>query len=529
MEMTMKTAKTEYTEPELPLSLITMERYDAVIIGGGLGGLASGYMLAKEGLSVCILEKNRQFGGCLQTFSRDKAIFDTGVHYIGGLDEGQNLHRYFTYLGLMDQLKLRRMDEEGFDRITFGGETVEYPHAIGCERFVENLAQYFPNARTELKAYCRKLQDICDTFPLYRVREAEPGADEVLYAGESTVAFLEETISDPRLRQVLAGSSMLYAGTAEKSALHQHALIVNSYLESAWKCVDGGSQITKILVKNIREAGGTLINYAEVKRLHTENRVVEYALLEDGQRIYGKQFISNIHPALTLEMMDAELFRPTYRNRILSLENTISAFSLHLVFEPEQFPYLNYNIYHHRYEDTWKGVQYTMGEWPPFLMISTPASSKSEQFAESMTVMVYMHYEDVKPWADTLHLIPQHDESRGAAYEEFKAACSDKIMQVLESRFPGIRQKVRSLHASTPLSYRDYIGTPGGSMYGIMKDYANLPTTTVSHKTKVANLLFTGQNLNTHGILGVTVSAVKTAGELVGQNYLIRKINAPFQ
>ena len=56
------------------------DKYDVVIIGSGLGGLVSAIILAREGYSVCVLEKNQQFGGNLQTFSRDKVIFDTGVH-----------------------------------------------------------------------------------------------------------------------------------------------------------------------------------------------------------------------------------------------------------------------------------------------------------------------------------------------------------------------------------------------------------------------------------------------------------------
>ena len=82
------------------------KKYDIVIIGSGIGGLICGNVLAKEGLSVCVLEKNKQIGGSLQTFSRDKTVFDSGVHYIGGLDKGQNLYQVFKYLGVMDKLKL---------------------------------------------------------------------------------------------------------------------------------------------------------------------------------------------------------------------------------------------------------------------------------------------------------------------------------------------------------------------------------------------------------------------------------------
>ena len=103
--------------------------FDIVVIGSGLGGLVSALVLAKEGLSVCVLEKNNQFGGNLQTFSRRKLIFDTGVHYLGGLSEGQNLHRYFSYLGIMEGLKLQKLDEDGFDMISFDNDDTVYPHA----------------------------------------------------------------------------------------------------------------------------------------------------------------------------------------------------------------------------------------------------------------------------------------------------------------------------------------------------------------------------------------------------------------
>ncbi|MBL4705116.1 MAG: FAD-dependent oxidoreductase [Flavobacteriales bacterium] len=60
------------------------EKYDVAIIGSGLGGLQTAYILSKNGLKVAVFEKNHQIGGSLQVFSRQKTIFDTGVHYLGG-------------------------------------------------------------------------------------------------------------------------------------------------------------------------------------------------------------------------------------------------------------------------------------------------------------------------------------------------------------------------------------------------------------------------------------------------------------
>src|SRR5436190_16948680 len=111
--------------------------FDVVIIGSGMGGLVCGNLLSQEGLRVCVLEKNKQIGGCLQTFVRDKIIFDSGVHYIGGLRKGQNLYQIFKYLGLMEKMKLQRMDVDAFDKIIFYDDDKEYVMAQGYENFIK--------------------------------------------------------------------------------------------------------------------------------------------------------------------------------------------------------------------------------------------------------------------------------------------------------------------------------------------------------------------------------------------------------
>ena len=83
---------------------------DVIIAGSGLGGLVCGYILAKNGYHVSIFEKNQQIGGCLQTFVRKGVKFDTGMHYIGSLDEGQLMHRLFKYLNLWEDVRLSPLD-----------------------------------------------------------------------------------------------------------------------------------------------------------------------------------------------------------------------------------------------------------------------------------------------------------------------------------------------------------------------------------------------------------------------------------
>src|SRR5258706_4543902 len=121
-----------------------MPDHDVIIIGSGMGGLVCGNLLSLEGLKVCVLEKNRQIGGSLQTYVRDRVIFDSGVHYLGGLGKGQNLYQVFKYLGIIDKLKLQRMGEDGFDMIIIENDDKEYVYAQGYENFIRHLLKEFP-------------------------------------------------------------------------------------------------------------------------------------------------------------------------------------------------------------------------------------------------------------------------------------------------------------------------------------------------------------------------------------------------
>lgn len=500
------------------------EKYDVVIIGSGLGGLVSAIILAKEGYKVCVLEKNQQFGGNLQTFSRDKVIFDTGVHYIGGLSEGQNLNRYFKYLEILDEISLKKLDEDAYDIITFDDDPKEYRHAQGYENFSKSLLEQFPEEEEAIAAYCQKMIETCDNFPLYRMKKSKAYYENPAIFEEKAKEYIDSITENKKLRAVLAGSNLLYAGDADKTPLYMHALSVNSYIESSYRCIRGGSQITKALLKRLREYGGKVIKRQEVINIETEDGIVVSVQTSTGEIYKGDIFISNIDPKITLKMLKPDLFRKSYVSRIQNIESTVASFTLYLVLKPNSFKYLNYNYYHFKdSEAVWEALNYTQDNWPKAYMISMGISEEDEEWGDNLTVMTYMRFDEVEPWADTFNTAAQKND-RGETYEEFKAAKSEIIIQELEKKFPNIRDCIESVYASTPLSYRDYIGSNKGSMYGYVKD-ANSPMKSfISPRTKVKNLFFTGQSLNMHGILGVTISGVVTCSEILGRDYLVNKI-----
>ena len=499
-----------------------MKQFDVVIVGSGLGGLACGTILAKEGYKVCILEKNNQIGGTLQTFVRDRIIFDSGVHYVGGLDQGQNLHTLFRYLGIMDKLKLRKMDEDVFDAIVFEGDPKVYKYAQGYENFIQTLLKDFPDEEVAIRKYCDGIKEVCSKFPLYNLRSGDY-FEKVGVLEIDTQTFLESLTPNRKLQNVLAGTSLLYAGVPYKTPLYVHALVINSYIESSWRFVDGGSQIARHLSREILSRGGVILKHQNVVRLVEEHGKLVYAETDEGKKYHGDLFISNVHPARTIEMTESDMLKKAYRTRLKSLENSISTFYVNVVLKKNSLKYINHNYYYFAENDAWCVLNYTQDNWPRGYAMFFTASSRDDEYAEAVTLMTYMRYEDVAEWADTFNTVAR-EESRGEEYENFKRERAEQLFDVVEKKFPGFKGAIETYYTATPLSVRDYIGTSDGSLYGIVKDYREPMKTFISPRTKIPNLYLTGQNLNLHGVLGVTVSSVLTCSEILGIDYMIEKI-----
>ena len=139
--------------------------------------------------------------------------------------------------------------------------------------------------------------------------------------------------------------------------------------------------------------------------------------------------------------------------------------------------------------------------------------------------MTFTDYKEVEPWEDSYNTVTRQG-ARATGYLEWKERKEEQVLRAVIARFPALKDLIRSVHSSTPLTMRDYLSAPRGTTYGLHRDHEDPMSVYVAPRTKVPNLLLTGQNVNVHGILGVTVSAVLTCAELLGKEYLVRKIQA---
>ena len=152
----------------------------------------------------------------------------------------------------------------------------EYSFAQGYERFIHTLAMDFPEEEENIRRYCDMIKEVCSRFPLYNLRMGDGMAEKAEVLEIDTKSYIESITDNKRLQEVLAGNNTLYAGVADKTPFYVHALVLNSYIESSWKCVNGGSQIANFLARKIRRNGGVIRNHAEVTSIREENGLVQY-------------------------------------------------------------------------------------------------------------------------------------------------------------------------------------------------------------------------------------------------------------
>lgn len=493
-----------------------MNKYDVIIIGSGLGGLECGTILSKEGYNVCVLEKNELYGGCFQTYHRKGHLLDTGIHYVGSLAEGQIMNQFFRFIGIMDKLKISRLDENAFDRIFYKYRAYDY--AMGHDRFAETLCEAFPQEKENLRQYTRSLQEVGNLINVDNLKKGIISAEGMQYFNTSAAGMIARMTSNLDLQSVLAGSTLLYGGMKESANFYEHAMINNSYIQGAYRFIDGSMQVASEMIDIIRAHGGSVLNKNEVTRIIVENEQVQGVEVNGAERIESKYVISNVHPKRTLVLLDkSRRIKNAYISRINSLENTYGIFTLYLIMKGKSFPYMNRNLYLHGGNDVWYSKKDNMGHITN-CMISMQASSRNNGYADVVSVLTPMYIDELAAWQNTL------PGRRGEEYNAFKQEKAAQLLKFIQSHGIDLEKHIEMIYTTTPLSYRDFTGTCDGSAYGIIKDYKYSQAGFVSTRTKLGNLFLTGQNLNVHGALGVTLTSMLTCSEFLGYEYLAKKI-----
>lgn len=488
-----------------------------LIIGSGLGGLSCGYILQKNGYDVTVLEQGAQIGGCLQCFTRKGVRFETGMHFIGSAAPGQTMDRMLNYLGLSDDLRLSQLDTDGYNTVSLAGEEFRFPN--GREAFIEQMAGYFPSEKDALRRYVDIIDRIASASTINSLMSSERDiAAMTEYHTRSINEVLDELFTDVLLKNVLVGDLPLYAAEYDKTPFSQHAFIMDFYNRSAFRIAGGSDAIATSLARSIEMMGGQILTGKKAVKVLCDDTKAIGVETADEMFFEADHIISTIHPNRLLEMLDTRLIRPAFRSRISSIPQTAGGFAVYVKFKDGTMPYMNTNFYSYRDVSPWNCEHYTDEEWPKGLLYMHMCHEEKPLWAKSGVILSYMNISEVLKWKGT------SVGRRGRDYEDFKKSKAERLIAELDRTRPGFSDSVEAYYTSTPLTYLDYTGTEDGSMYGVAKDIALGAAGRIPYRTKIPNLLLAGQNVNSHGILGVLVGTIVTCSELVPAESIYKQI-----
>lgn len=491
-----------------------------IIIGGGLGGLFTGAILAKEGLLVTVIEKNTTIGGGLQTFSRFGVKFDTGMHVIGGMQPGGSIRRICEYLGVIDQVHVKDVDKECADSLYFAEDRMTYLIANGKQGFIDSLSSYFPEERIDLEAYVNAVLRMAEDVDLFNLRPATEQmkihSEDFLMAAD---AFIAKYVKNEKLRSVLAYMNPLYGGRQDETPAFIHAIVSTLYINGASRFAGGSYQFANLLASVITKANGEIITNDGVEWLEVNNRHVDFVRTRTGRKFCGDYYISDVHPCTLLKMMPGHAFPKAYRNRLETIPNAYSAFSVYIKLKPNSFPYINHSEYYMtRYNQIWRFGEHS-STWPSGFLFMTAPQEHQGAFAETVLITAPMLFDEVRKWENTIV------GNRGEEYKAWKRRMANQLLQKVEEMHPDFGDCIDQINTSSPLTIRDFYGVKEGALSGYSKDYKNMLLSQVPVVTKIDNLLLTGQNVNLHGFCGVPLTAITTAEVILGKNYVLDKIN----
>lgn len=494
---------------------------DVVIIGGGVGGLFTGALLAKEGYRVTVLERSARAGGGLQSFWRNGIPFDAGMHVLGGLQPGGSLDRICRHLGIRDQIRVRPVDADCMDEVWCHEDGRAHRIPNGREAFTRYFQEQFPDEQAGVQRYMDALYALTDQVGFFHLR---PGSQQRTSYGEAFYEPSNELVSryirSPKLRGLLGYMSCLCGGSCGHTPAYVFALINSLYINGHYRFEGPALQLADVLVRLIESLGGQVITNAEVTRIVANGKAVSRVQTADGRAFRAKHYVSDVHPQVLTSIADKELFTGAFRARVETAPNNYSAYCVYVVFKSGTFPYINHPCYYtDSYESLWQYGQYDEGSWPKSFAYFTPCGSEQDAYAGGMQVIQFMPYEVCKPWENTL------TGSRGEDYLAWKQKHTELILEKLERVYPNFRDCVAHVYDASPLTVRDYGNEPGGSLYGLRKDAADPYAGYVPVRTKAANLFLTGQNVYLHGCCGVPLTAVMTAEAVMGEeDVIVRKI-----
>ena len=430
----------------------------AVVVGAGLGGIATAIRLAYKGWRVTVLEQGERPGGKMNRLERGGFSFDTGPSLItlpavfrrlfalGGVDFDRRLnpmrvdplfdYRFADGEQLTYSSQLPDLTGE-IERLTGSGDDVE-----GLYRFLNLGARLF---------------DLSEQTFFKRPPFARPQVSDLplLFSAPKRHAWggyqkaVRKHFKDPRLRQ-LYERYPTYVGASPRDAVGTLALI--PYMEIAeggWYVPGGLYRIVEELCGVARTAGVDIHTGVTVKGFVHDGGRISGVETADGEKLEADVVVSNVDPATVYSMTDGEAgisLRPDQ----LSMSGFVMLIGLGKKLDGTLHHTVCFSSdYDREFEQIFKQRQFPDD---PTVYINVPSRTDPSVAPDGCESVFVMANTPPEP---------------GSWTQDYEVAAVQKVRSRLEkSGMPDLFDDARFIDCWTPARLESQYGAPGGSIYG---------------------------------------------------------------
>jgi phytoene dehydrogenase-like protein len=506
------------------------ERVDAVVIGGGLGGLAAGVTLAGGGRTVVVLEQHTVPGGYAQCFQRGPYRFDISLHALNGLAPGGGVDHLYRDLGIWDRLRLHRLDPLYQLRLP---DRLVTAHA-DWYRYESELIGHFPAEAAGIRGY---LDEAFAAYRDSRRMEEDQAAGRMpaladfparypalmRVSGETWEQMMSRHVADARVRSVLAALWGYFGLPPSRCAAVAGAIAACSYHEhGGWYPKGGSGALSDTLAQVLRERGGQIRCGVAVAGIQLSHDRAVAVRTSDGQRLEAEVFISNASaPATMLEMIGRDHLPAEYAARVAGPVPSYTIFNLYLglnrdVFAEQELAHELFLAGSYSADESWQAAR--SGDWEKASVgVSDytrvdPGCAPPGHAAVVVATEASWDYEDT--WGTGGDLADYHQNPR---YLRIKEQVADAPIARATAAVPGLAEAIKFREASTPLTNFRYTRNPRGAIEGYENSPANSGLGWLPQETPVRNLFLAGAWTNTGGMnpaMGSGAAAARLAMQL---------------
>jgi phytoene dehydrogenase-like protein len=424
------------------------EKYDAIVIGAGVGGLTAAARLARSGLRVVLLEKDSHYGGTACAYSRNGFTFPMGPLGFSSPDVVRDTLRG---LGLGRDLEFRHVD---YKIRAFGIEAVvSLPYAA----LIDELAGLFPAEEAGLRRFFEDVQKVSTGLE-------RAGIERGMIV--SAAEYLDGVVKDDRLRRILGsiGTRQPSFGFPLLAAMWRLMSDVGIFYPAG-----GFSSFCGLLAGAVSGSGEIRLR-AEVSRIEVKDGGVQGVILKDGTGLEAPALISNADFKTTfLNLLDKKDLPPGWHRAVSAARQTSSVFQVCLGLDADKVDLSAFRdasrvIYRSSRADVPAGADDLAAQE---LEVSLWSNDDPGLAREGGAVMVIRVSADYGAFSKFLG----KDGRRETGYTGHKMRLADAVVSEVSDLAPGLAGAVSVMDVATPLTFEARGGRYGGAVAGWSQEY----------------------------------------------------------